>query len=157
MDKPTMTAMRQMFSKRLAQVRGEARRSWHELATGDTSTGAAAGAFAVGMLVSTIPLPVIDMALATLIMRRFGRLPRAPFVAAMALTNNLVMAPIYASTPKVGGFVMHWLGRHTPLSAPDAVALQVLVGYLTVALGLALGSFALVHTGLYGYRAAARR
>lgn len=134
------------------RVRSTARRHWRELVEAEAPVSALAAAFGVGLLVSTIPVPMVDMALAAYIMRRFTRLPRAPFVAAMAMTNSLVMAPLYASTPKVGGAVLHWMAHHTPLAAPEALLIQILVGYLIIALGLALGGYALAGTGFYGYR-----
>ncbi|MBP8947467.1 MAG: hypothetical protein KBG73_01415, partial [Candidatus Promineofilum sp.] len=75
---------------------------------------------------------------------------------AMALTNNLVMAPLYASTPKVGGFAIHWMAVHTPVVAPEAFVVRVLVGYVLIALGMALGSFVLANTGFRGLKLARR-
>jgi hypothetical protein len=115
-----------------------------------------ATAFAAGTLISTIPVPLVDMAIAAYVMRRFSRLPRAPFFAAMALTNNLVMAPLYASTPKLGGLAIGWMAVHTPVAAPDAFVVRVLVGYVLIAAGLALGSFVLANTGFRGYQRARR-
>jgi hypothetical protein len=135
-----------------ARARAEARQHWQEVVNAEAPAGMLATAFAAGLLISTIPVPMIDMAIAAYVMRRFSRLPRAPLLAAMAMTNNLVMAPVYATTPKLGGFALHLLAIHTPLAAPDAVAIQILVGYLLVALGLAVGGFALAGTGFYGYK-----
>jgi len=115
-----------------------------------------ATAFAAGTLISTIPVPLVDMAIAAFVMRRFTKLPRAPFFTAMALTNNIVMAPLYASTPKVGGFAIQWMAVHTPVVAPEAFVVRVLVGYVLIALGLALGSFVLANTGFRGLKLARR-
>jgi hypothetical protein len=97
------------------------------------------------------------MALAAYVTRRFDRMPRAPFFTGMAVANNLVMAPLYASTPRVGGLALGWLATHTPLAAPEAFLIRILVGYLLIALGLALCSYVLANTGFRGYQATRRR
>lgn len=150
------TINRDELGNRIRALKGrviaEARHHWREMLTAEAPVGVLAFAFTAGLLISTIPVPVIDMALAGLVLRRFSRLPRAPFFAAMAMTNNLVMAPVYASTPKVGGFALHWLAGRAPVALPEALAVQVLVGYLLIVVGLALGGYALAGTGFYGYR-----
>jgi hypothetical protein len=144
--------IKQSIAHLVNRSRSEVRHHWQEVVSAEAPAGLLATAFAAGLLISTVPVPVFDMALAAYVMRRFSRLPRAPFVAAMAMTNNLVMAPVYATTPKVGGMVLHWLEGHTPVVAPEMVLLRVLVGYVIIAVGLALAGYALAGTGFYGYK-----
>ncbi len=146
--------IKQMIKARVDRVRHEARGHWREMLDAETPAGAKATAFAAGTLISTIPVPLVDMAIAAFVMRRFAGLPRGPFFTGMALTNNLVMAPLYASTPRVGGYALGMLANHTPVVPPEALLLRVLVGYLIIALSMALGSFLLANTGFRGYRAA---
>ena len=147
------TQLKQMATRRLAQAKEQARALWQEMTESDLPAGTLAWAFAFGTLISTIPVPLVDMALAAFVMRRFGeRLPRAPFFGGMAVANNLIMAPLYASTPKVGGLALGWLATHTPVAAPEAFLARILVGYLLIAAGLALGSFMLAQTGFRGYQ-----
>ena len=148
--------LKEMAVNRVDRIRREALAHWPEMTAAEAPAGEMATAFAAGTLVSTIPLPLVDMAIAAFIMRRYDRLPRAPFFTAMALTNNLVMAPLYASTPKVGGFAIHWMAVHTPVVAPEAFVVRVLVGYVLIALGMALGSFVLANTGFRGLKLARR-
>ncbi len=148
--------LKEMAVNRVDRIRREALAHWREMTAAEAPAGEMATAFAAGTLVSTIPLPLVDMAIAAFIMRRYDRLPRAPFFTAMALTNNLVMAPLYASTPKVGGFAIHWMAVHTPVVAPEAFVVRVLVGYVLIALGMALGSFVLANTGFRGLKLARR-
>ena len=148
--------LKEMAVNRVDRIRREALSHWREMTAAEAPAGEMATAFAAGTLVSTIPLPLLDMAIAAFIMRRYDRLPRAPFFTAMALTNNLVMAPLYASTPKVGGFAIHWMAVHTPVVAPEAFVVRVLVGYVLIALGMALGSFVLANTGFRGLKLARR-
>jgi hypothetical protein len=148
--------LKQFVTKQIDRARNEARTYWREMVEAEAPTVVMALAMAIGTLVSTIPVPLVDMALATYIMRRFSTIPRAPFFVGMAVANNLIMAPLYASTPKVGGAALGWLSSNTPVVAPEAFLLKILVGYLLIALGLALGSFVLANTGFYGYRVARR-
>ena len=148
--------LKEMAVNRVDRIRREALSHWRKMTAAEAPAGEMATAFAAGTLVSTIPLPLLDMAIAAFIMRRYDRLPRAPFFTAMALTNNLVMAPLYASTPKVGGFAIHWMAVHTPVVAPEAFVVRVLVGYVLIALGMALGSFVLANTGFRGLKLARR-
>ncbi|MBK7217716.1 MAG: DUF2062 domain-containing protein [Candidatus Promineofilum sp.] len=148
--------LKEMALNRVDRIRREALAHWREMTAAEAPAGEMATAFAAGTLVSTIPVPLVDMAIAAFIMRRFDKLPRAPFFTAMALTNNLVMAPLYASTPKVGGLAIHWMSAHTPVAAPEVFVVKVLVGYVMIALGLALGSFVLANTGFRGLKLARR-
>ena len=152
----TFAQLKQMAVNRVDRIRREALAHWREMTAAEAPAGEMATSFAAGTLVSTIPLPLVDMAIAAFIMRRYDKLPRAPFFTAMALTNNLVMAPLYASTPKVGGFAIHWMSVHTPVVAPEAFVVRVLVGYVLIALGMALGSFVLANTGFRGLKLARR-
>jgi hypothetical protein len=148
--------IKQFVVNKIDRARNEARAFRQEIASADAPTVVMATALAIGTLISTIPVPLVDMALAAYVMRRFSRMPRAPFFVGMALANNLIMAPLYASTPKVGGAALGWMTTHTPVTAPETFLVKILVGYLLIALGLALGSFALANTGFYGYRVARR-
>jgi hypothetical protein len=98
-----------------------------EMLAAEAPAGTLAIAFAAGTLISTIPVPLVDMALAAYVTKRYADMPRAPFFTGMALANNLFMAPLYASTPKVGGLALHWLSRNTPIVAPEAFLIRILV------------------------------
>ena len=148
--------IKKMVGNTVDRIRREARGHLREMADSDLPAGTLAAAFAAGTLISTIPIPLVDMALAAFVMRRYARMPRAPFFTGMALTNNLVMAPLYASTPRVGGYALNVLASHTPVAAPEALLVRVLVGYLIIALSLALGSFLVANTGFHGYQAVRR-
>ena len=148
--------MKQFVGSQIDRARCEVRNNWREMVAAEEPAGTMAKAFAGGTLVSTIPVPLVDMALAAYITRRFTQMPRAPFFAGMAVANNLVMAPLYASTPKVGGVALNWLAGHASVNAPEALLVRILVGYLLIALGMALASFVLAGTGFRGYQMARR-
>ncbi len=152
MNGMTLKQLKNKAISRMRDLRQEAANHWREMVAAEAPAGDMARAFTAGTLVSTIPVPMVDMAIAAFVMRRFSRLPRAPFFAAMAITNNLVMAPLYASTPKLGALAIGWMALHTPVALPEALALRVLVGYLMIAAGLGLGSFIVANTGFRGYQ-----
>lgn len=148
--------LKTMVVDQIDRIRCEARGHLREMAEAEAPAGTMATAFAAGTLISTIPVPLVDMALAAYVMRRFSSLPRAPFVTGMALANNLVMAPLYASTPRVGGYALNMLASHTPVAAPEALLARILVGYLLIAVSMALASFVVAGTGFRGYQAVRR-
>ena len=152
MKSMTLNQLKDKAMRRIHDLRHEVVQQWREMVAAEAPAGEMARAFAAGTLVSTIPVPMVDMAIAAFVMRRFSRLPRAPFFAAMAITNNLVMAPLYASTPRLGGLALGWMAGHTPVALPEALVVRVLVGYLLIAAGLGLGSFLLANTGFWGYQ-----
>jgi hypothetical protein len=156
MKKIQINFSKQTIKKQVNRARSEAHTHWREMVEAEAPAGALAAAFAIGTLISTIPVPLVDMALAGYVLRRYAHLPRAPFFVAMAMTNNIVMAPLYASTPKVGGLALGWMADHTAVALPQALLVRVLVGWLLIALGLALASFVLANTGFRGYKATRR-
>lgn len=153
----TKQTIKQYLIRRFEAIRHEVSIHWQEMAAAEAPAGTLAAAFAVGTLISTIPVPLVDMALAAYVTRRYDEMPRAPFFSGMTLANNLVMAPLYASTPRVGGLALGWLATHTPVAAPEAFLLRILVGYLLIALGLALGSYVLAGTGFRSYQVVRQR
>lgn len=148
--------IKKFVAEKAQRAAGEVRKNWREMVEAEAPAGTLATAFAAGTLISTIPVPLVDMAVAAYVTKRFEDMPRAPFFTGMAVANNLVMAPLYASTPKVGGLALGWLATHTPMVAPEAFLVRILVGYLLIALGLALGSYVLANTGFRGYKATRR-
>lgn len=148
--------IKEFAGRQISRLRDEARRNVREMMEAEAPSTTLAMAFATGTLISTIPVPLVDMALAAAVTKKYSDMPRAPFLTGMALANNLVMAPLYASTPRVGSLALHWLAGSTSLVAPDVFLLKILVGYLLIALGLGLGlgSFILASTGFFGYKTA---
>lgn len=157
MKQITIKRIYQIITGRIDDFRREMRDHWREMIVAEAPAGTLAAAFATGTLISTIPVPLVDMALAAYVMRRYSSMPRGPFFSGMALANNLVMAPLYAATPRVGGLALSWLSDNTAVQAPEAFLARVFVGYLFIALGLALGSYVLANTGFRGYQAARQR
>lgn len=156
MNKINAHTIKAYTGRQVGRLRDEARRNWREMVEAEAPAGTMATAFTVGTVISTIPVPLVDMALAAYVTRRYDEMPRAPFFTGMAVANNLVMAPLYAATPKVGGMALYWLASHLAVTAPEAVLLRIIVGYLLIALGLGLAAFVVSATGFRGYQATRR-
>lgn len=152
MKAKTTAKIKQYAIRQIDRIREEVSANWQEMIEAKAPTNTLATAFATGTVISTIPIPLVDMALAAFVTRRFSDMPRAPFFTGMALANNLVMAPLYASTPKVGALALGWLASNTALIAPDALVIRILVGYLLIAMGLGLAAFILASTGFHGLK-----
>ena len=80
--------LKEMALNRVDRIRREARAHWQEMTAAEAPAGEMSMAFAAGTLISTIPVPLVDMAIAAYVMRRFSKMPRAPFFTAMALTSR---------------------------------------------------------------------
>lgn len=156
MNNKNTNKIKQYATRQAGRLRDEARANWREMVAAEAPTNTLATAFATGTLISTIPIPFVDMIMAAFVTRRFTEMPRAPFFTGMAVANNLVMAPLYASTPKVGALALGWLASNTALVTPDALLLRILVGYLLIALGLGLAAFVLASTGFHGLKLSRR-
>lgn len=129
------------------------RLQFSQLVAGEVPAARAAAAFAVGTVVSTIPLPFVDVALGAAVLRlSAGRLPRLPIVAAMAIWNNLIMAPLYLATPRLGAAV---LGTLRPGADAAAWLPAVLVGYALIVALLTGFAYGLMRLGLPLLRARA--
>ncbi len=139
--------IKQFATTRSQQSLAELRSLWREMVSAEAPAVVLATAFAVGTLLSMVPVPVLDMMLAALVMRVLHRLPRGPIVAAMALWNSFVMAPVYATSPKVGGLLIATAATHSSLVVTDAMILKIVIGNLFIAAGLALFSFCIAAAG----------
>lgn len=140
------TTLKQSATSRAHAMAGELRGHWQQMIHAEAPVIVLAAAFAVGTLVSMVPVPVIDMMIAALVMRLLHRLPRGPIVAAMALWNSFIMAPLYATSPRVGGVVLDNAASHTHLAVPNTLLPRLVVGNVAIALGLAVVSFLLAAT-----------
>lgn len=97
-------------------------------------------AFGLGTLMSLNPVPFLDMMLALLLLRLVPRLPRAPYLAAMATWNNLVMTPVYASMPGVGRLVVGSANLTPPSGASFDLLFSTMLGAVVIAAGLVIVS-----------------
>ncbi|HEX6387776.1 MAG TPA: DUF2062 domain-containing protein, partial [Anaerolineae bacterium] len=88
------------------RIRQQIGQQWDEIRRAEASATGVARAFAVGTFIGLLPLPGVDLLLTSLLLRRFKEMERLPLFAAMALWNNVVAAPLYVASPKVGTFIV---------------------------------------------------
>ena len=130
----------QFFQISFNQIAVRVKQQWQELTRLNTSTDNIALAFAVGTFISVLPIPGIDLALVTLLAAIFKQLNKAGMLAALAVWNTFVVAPIYVLSHKVGASL--------PLLAEQHLAVAFLVGNLLLAVGITAVSYFIVHTSL---------
>lgn len=144
-------ACHRLWTKGLAfwqQTRAEASALLHA----ETSAHAAAYAFALGTFVNLLPIPGLDMLLMILLLRLSKQLQRAPFLLSAGVWNGVIITPLYPLYPRIGAELL----AHAPLGLPPspllALALQTLIGNLTLTLCLTALSYAAVLAILHARR-----
>lgn len=154
---PHLQTLKLIGTGKLQDYVDELRALWLEMMRSDVPALILAISFAVGTLVSMVPIPVVDMLVAGLVMRALHRLPRGPIVAAMAIWNSVIMAPVYATSPRVGGLVLTTAAAHSNRLGPtDALLPRIIVGNVAIAIAMAGFSFlaaAVVFSVLHWQRA----
>lgn len=120
-----------------------------------------AQSFAVGTFICLLPIPGVDFLLATLLAVVFRQLKREVMYSALAIWNAFVVAPFYALSLQVGGFIFQsgripviTLAGHTSIPAQ-----QFLLGNLVVAMAVTAVTYLVVQisANLYLARMATSR
>ncbi|MCB9422317.1 MAG: DUF2062 domain-containing protein [Ardenticatenaceae bacterium] len=117
---------------------------WQELIQLDASAQNIALAFAVGTFISVLPIPGIDLALVTLLASLFKQLNRTAMIAALAVWNTFVVAPIYVLSHKVGASL--------PLLADKNLVIGFLAGNLLLAVVITAVSYLIVQASIERYQ-----
>ena len=115
-----------------------------ELVQTNASPQSIALAFAVGTFISVLPTPGLNLVLATLLASRFKQLNRAGLLAAIAVWNTFVVAPIYVLSHKVGASL--------PIFSDHHLAIGFLVGNLLLAVVITAVSYLIVQVGINRYK-----
>jgi uncharacterized protein (DUF2062 family) len=137
------------------RLKGKVKKEWQDIVQSEASADGVARAFAVGTFVGLVPIPGLDIVLTILVLRLFKQVERSPLFAAMAVWNNLVAAPFYATGYKVGDACLKL--------APTAIAEKAshptfawlfpfAVGNFIIALVMAIASYFAVRQGLNRYK-----
>lgn len=140
----SMVQETQFYRFSFNQITGELKQSWRRLIQLDASSQNIALAFAVGTFISVLPIPGIDLALVTLLASVFKQLNRAGMLAALAVWNTFVVAPIYVLSHKVGSSL--------PLLSEQHLAVGFLVGNLLLAVVITAVSYFIVQVGIGRYQ-----
>lgn len=120
------------------------KQQWQEMVQTNASPKHIALAFAVGTFISVLPTPGLNLVLATLLASLFKQLNRAGLLAAIAVWNAVVVAPIYALSHKVG--------TSLPVFSEQNLAVGFLVGNLLLAVVITAVSYLIVHVGIGRYQ-----
>lgn len=109
-------------------------------------------AFAVGTFISVLPIPGIDLALITLLASLFKQLNRAGMLAAAAVWNTFVVAPIYVLSHKVGSVLTASLPIIPQQQENPNFFFGFLVGNVLLATFITGLSFLIVQAGMTRYK-----
>jgi len=120
----------------------------------DTSASpeAMARSFALGTLISVLPTPGFNIALAALLAARFKQLNKASLLAAIGVWNGFVVAPLYALSYQLGE-ILFGVAPTGLMGVPFQVAaLSLLKGFLVgnvlIALLITAVSYLIVKTAV---------
>jgi hypothetical protein len=119
--------------------------------------GSLATSFAVGTLLSFIPLPVVDTILLGLVLARFKRLNRASIFIARLIWNDLLVFTLYGPGYKLGtALVMSVLGSDGDLPGLGIRAAPLFgftTGIVVLSGGMTLAGYLAFLIGIKLYRA----
>jgi uncharacterized protein (DUF2062 family) len=138
------------------QVRSLFWQELKELRNPTHSAGGLAAAFALGTLLSFIPVPLLDSMLVGMVLARFKQVNRAALLMARLIWNDLLVFPLYGPGYRLGSAVL------APVMAADgdlagmgtvvAPLLSFTVGSIIIATGVAAAGYVLFLLGIQLYR-----
>jgi uncharacterized protein (DUF2062 family) len=126
------------------QLASSLKQRWQELLQLNASPRNIALAFAVGTFISVLPIPGIDLALIMVLASLFKQLNRTGMLAAVAVWNTFVVAPLYV--------LSHKIGSSLPILSEQSLAIEFLVGNLLLAMVITAVSYLIVHMGIGRYQ-----
>ncbi len=118
----------------------------------NASPEAMASSFALGTLISVLPTPGFNIALAALLAARFKQLNKASLLAAVGVWNGFVVAPLYALSYQLGEMMFGTMPTEL-MGMPLQVAVMsllkgFLVGNVLIALVITAVSYLVVKTAV---------
>ncbi|UCC54689.1 MAG: DUF2062 domain-containing protein [Anaerolineaceae bacterium] len=135
-----------------AFLRRQLRRELKELCNPAVPPARLAMAFAVGTLLSFIPLPVLDSLLVSLVLVRFRQLNKASLVAARLVWNDLVVLSLAPTSYRLGVSILPetLIASADPVPASKLImlVLNVAIGNLLIAVAATIGCYMLVWLGM---------
>ncbi len=127
-----------------------------ELRSPQHSAANLAAAFALGTMLSFIPVPLLDSMLVALIVTRFKQVNRASLFMARLLWNDLVVFPFYGPGYRIGAALLKpFISANPPLPGWETTArslLSLTLGSVILAVGLAAAGYSLFLLGITLYR-----
>ena len=121
------------------------------------SADSLAAAFAVGTMLSFIPVPVLDTILVGLVLSRYKGLNRASIFLARLIWNDLLVFPLYGPGYKLGStLILPIIGPDLEipgLSVPALPFLGFIIGAVILSVSMALAGYLAFLIGIKVYRA----
>lgn len=117
--------------KAFARARIQFSQEIQELRDPAHSAAKLAAAFALGTLLSFIPVPVLDTILVGMILARFKQVNRAPLFMARLIWNDFLVFPLFGPGYKLGSALLESLmGIDTELPAGVDMAVNPLLSFM---------------------------
>lgn len=135
-----------------AQLLAALKLRWQELAQTNASPKSVAMAFAIGTFISVLPTPGLNLIIATFLASWFKQLNRAGLLAAIAVWNTLVVAPLYFISHKIGAFVFDAAPFTALTHNVDGVAVDFIIGNLLLAVSITAVSYLGVQIAISRYQ-----
>ncbi|MEJ2750453.1 MAG: DUF2062 domain-containing protein [Anaerolineae bacterium] len=125
---------------------------WHELVHSNSAQQSLALSFAVGTFISVLPIPGVDLFLVALLVSVFKQLSRAGLLAAVAVWNTFVVAPIYVLSYRVGSLIMASFPALSFGGDKQNLVVGFLVGNLLLTVVITAVSYFIVQLGIERYQ-----
>jgi len=138
--------------KAAATVRCQLRREMQELRSPAASPTRLATAFAIGTLLSFIPLPLLDSLLVSLVLVKFRQVNKATLLAARLVWNDLVILSIARTSYRLGVSMLptSMISSADPAPAGKLImlALNFAIGNQLIAIAATTGCYVIVWLGV---------
>lgn len=123
----------------------------HALRNPAQPVGELAAAFALGTLISFIPVPILDTLLVGLVFTRLKRINRAPIFIARVIWNDLLVYPLYGPGYRLGSALVVPIvsGSQSALGGSAVTAVSsLLVAVLILSIIASSAGYLLFYVGL---------
>ena len=136
---------RNLFQKEIQDLQNPANSAWK-----------LAAAFALGTLLSFIPLPMLDSMLVGMVLIRFKQVNRGALLMARLLWNDLVVFPLYGPGYRLGSMIMVPLldakSEMAGMGTAVEPVLSLTLGGLILAFGLTVAGYVMFLLGIQMWR-----
>jgi len=116
------------------------------------SAGGLAAAFALGTLLSFIPVPLLDSMLVGMVLARFKQVNRAALLLARLIWNDLLVLPFYGPGYRLGSTVLAPVTAADGVLAAVAPLLSFTLGSIIMTIGVVMASYILFLLVIQLYR-----
>ena len=137
-----LTRISSLFRELTDKLHQKAVQELRDLAVANEAPAVLARAFALGTMLSFVPVPILDTLLVLFILSRYKHVNRPALLAARVLWNDLVVLPLYVPAVHLGRYVVASL----PIS--DNAHAGTLVAFAIGCFAMAVAAAALSAIGM---------